>query len=191
MSETNMRADKMLKLFEARAKQHLNALADGELSEGHIALDLMRSMTSFHVGGVPSEKVLSALPDASWRSDTMPVPVEFLKVLALAWGQYLEELEKPKAEQKSLAQCLGLERNLKSGAGPTKKARTRDRNQSLANHVATIILEAERDNEPVSQAEAIYRVAEERGVNPSTVKTAFHRYGRPHMNTYRSAHKQV
>lgn len=177
-----------LEALSNRSRALLDRLKTGETNEAYIALDLMRAMLSAHLGGMAPETVRKALPVEAWRSDCLPVPVAFLRVLALGWEQYLSEQEKPQGEGLSLGQCLGIEARRSGSRGSAKRMHTRDQHQALANSVSRLLLKG-HGGAQLKEMAAFEQVASENGVSVTTVRNAFRKYGKPNMGLYKAMAK--
>jgi hypothetical protein len=180
---------RFLQAFAARTVQHLERVHDGRANEAYIALDIMRSMLSAHMGGIPANLIADAFPEADWRENMMLVPVSFLQTLSTGWERYLEEVKK--VDGMTLGQCLGVESRFQGTSGVAKKAATIDKAQRLSNRVARLILDWEDGNRlakvrhKVKLTSIFKQVAEEEKVSETAVKNAFRMYGRPYMDLYR------
>lgn len=186
MTYNEVAAARFLARLRARSEQFRNRQEAGNLSDGYIALDLIRALYSAH-GNVHPQAVRSALDDPAWRTDTVEIPTAFIKVIAEAWGEYLEQQSIPQG--KTLGQCFKVEAQRQGRKGAAKLARTEDRAIALSNRVVEVILSAEEDGKPIKQTAAIALVAEREEVSEVTVRNAFRRIGRPLLGAYREAVK--
>ena len=153
----------------------LLAVDDGDLSKATVSFEGLESLLSAYEAGdnhtLP--RLIDAFPSPSWREDTIPVPVAFLRPLVLAWQHYKNiEPEQNKKSKKLFSQVLGIDGSGQGKDKDTNKLKELNRDAAMAHAVAKL----KRSDPNRSLEDISFEVAEQFDMGDGTVSNAMAKY---------------
>jgi hypothetical protein len=165
--------ERFLGNLRARAEQMANFVAEGEISPQFAALDLLAAIGDAWEQGVSTDELSETYPVADWRDRQISVPFALLRPIIESWIDYRWSEQQPTLEQ---AFRLGARSR---GASPVRKRISKDdRDRKISGLVVWELVQAEKDNQPISQDAACATVAEKEGVPIRVVERAFQTRGK-------------
>jgi hypothetical protein len=156
--------------MSSRINGLLKAVESGELCDEIVALEVLMSIFDARTHGVDHDDLEEMYHRIDWREHTITIPMELLRPIAFAWQKY-----RGAPSGTTIGECLNLEGGGQGSHRQRSKLETINQHIGYANAVVLEYL-APANGEKSSWETAMSNVAEGKGVNPSTVRTAVRKY---------------
>ena len=134
------------------------------LPKTYIALEALSALSAGKVLGF-SDDQMRGMRTESWGEEDVIVPLNFLNIIAEAWMSYQDA-----PTGKTMGEAFHLEGGGQGKARARQLQMTRDQRRAIADDVYSIYLKAAANGSPISDEEAIEKVANKRNKSFDTVQ---------------------
>jgi hypothetical protein len=184
--------DRYKSLLEARIKQFLKRVEDGDATEEYVAFEVFVSLFDAANNGIEHSDICDAYPTPSWRDETVTIPKVITQCIFDGWMRYRET-----DSSVTVGNAFNLE-GRSQGKSPIHKInKTKDAEIRRANAVVIQKLRAKQSGEEFDLDSTYFEVADREfsltgnRIKPDTVKKAYLKHGAAVEQKYQDKHREV